>query len=115
MHLLHTYVYCIHVYLCKHKLYVMLCCAVEEETASELKETLEPKDQSETKTADSEVIADALLAVVGDGFAVEEGEEERKESDVPSAAPDKEQKEDGSQEEDAGVCVISLGSHAYMH
>ena len=78
--------------------YSQSLCAAEEETDSELQKTLEPT-HDETDAAGG-VIAEALLAVVGEGFTVQEGEEGR-EGEVTQA--DKEEQARVSQEEKRGA------------
>ena len=75
-------------------------CAAEEESGTdfELHKTLEPAhDEAD---AAGGVIAEALLAVVGEGFTVQEGEEGR-EGEVTQA--DKEEQARVSQEEERGA------------
>ena len=86
-----------HTYVQAH--YSKSLCAAEEETKtdSDLQKTLEPT-HDETETGG--VIAEALLAVVGEGFTVQEGEEGR-EGEVTRA--DKEDQAHVSQEEERGM------------
>ena len=81
-------------------------CTLEEEieTDSKLQKTLEPKGND--KVAASEVIADALLAVVGEGFSVQKREGEGEESN--ETRPDKEKQADASQEEEKGMCATVI-------
>ena len=90
---------CIRTYVQAH--YSKSLCATEEEsgTDSELQKTLEPT-HDKTEDVDGGVIAEALLAVVGEGFTVQEGEEGR-EGEVTQA--DKEDQAHVSQEEERGA------------
>ena len=97
------YVLCVyphvHTYVQAH--YSKSLCAAEEEsgTDSELQKTREPT-HDKTEDVDGGVIAEALLAVVGEGFTVQEGEEGR-EGEVTRA--DKEDQAHVSQEEERGM------------
>ena len=68
---------------------------------------MEPK-RDETEDADSGVIAKALLAVVGEGFIVQEGEE-GKEGEATQA--DTEKQADAGQEEEKGTYVKRVRTH----